>query len=140
MKLKIYNRQTVQTTSKGEARISLALKTGVIYFTKQAVSDLKITDGGTVQLLQDESRTQDWYIQPNVENGFKLKATKDGVLSFSSCGVVRAVFESVKFTGNSANMIVSSNPIEEDGSSLYAIITKSIKFKGQSADSIHDKM
>jgi hypothetical protein len=132
MKKKIFNKVNTSrggSTSPGYwIRIHL---TGTITFSR-AVSTEIIKEGG-FNLVQDEDRPQDWYIEiSDSEHAFKLRLKKannwDKTSVIQNAAMARAILSSCDIE-KSARFLVSANEAE----GMYAILTKSATVKKKAA-------
>jgi len=139
MKLKVIDKTTGGTYATGEKRISLYLKNGTINFSAELARAGIFKPNSKIAFYQDEARPKDWYMAES-ETGFTLKEKKDGILSLTSAKFCSAIAESVKFNGKTCSFLVATEPMENEGIKLYAILTPSIKFKEEKDVSLPNKM
>ena len=131
MKLKIHDLSNVKAGISGVPAIRVALKGGGISMNRKLVSELKLAHGDKIIFAQDEERPQDWYMATTAsDTGFILRQQNKRGLHFNSAGLAEKIEKSLKqdFSGKrSIQMIVGLEPIENAGSNLFPIITKSAK-------------
>lgn len=107
MKLKTYNITNTAPQRKAGAYIHMNSKTGLIFLTVGFVGKCDITAKSLVQFVQNEEDETEWYLEVVDKNGFALKRgneKKTKGLHLCNSSIVRSIFKSVGFEGNSGRL------------------------------------
>lgn len=129
MKKKVFNQQSIVGTRPTGLFIRMNPRSGAITFSKDLAAKLELTkkDAG-IQIIQDEERPSDWYIELSTSpEAFKTRSKFKNISALiQSCYLVRQVLTSCDLdTTRSYKFLVAPDPV--DG--MYAIITKSAQTK-----------
>ena len=126
MKLRSFNPDTVPVT-QGKALISLNAKAGTVRFNKRISEQLGLKDKSQIELLQDEEDPATWFLAIVPTGGFPLRKKEsssgfDGY-TFNSVAVVRQIFESVGFKGQSGSIGTAPEPETIEKRKMWRLIT-----------------
>lgn len=127
MKKKVWNTDSVPDRATG-LWLRLNPKSGSITFSRDLANKLDLKKMG-INLIQDEDRQQDWYIEKSGDNkAFRVRqkstATSYPQFIVQSTILCRAILNSAKLELVSTRFLVADQPVEKD---TWAIITKSAK-------------
>lgn len=123
MKLKKYNRKDCHMREAGSATVRVS-RTGTFAFSKKAIEAMGITEGTRLNLLQDEDRPKDWYVEKTTDpEGLRVRKYKDGMMA-AGAAIARQLLTSLDVPADKKSMgfMLASEPIEEG---CFAIITSS---------------
>lgn len=123
MKRKIWNQTSIPNTRPTGLYISVNPKSGGMSFSKDLTEKLQQMGGG-INLIQDEDRPTDWYIEVSKDTeAFQIRVkpeTTSGIIQ--STHLVRELLTTCGLEKKSYRFMVAAEPIEKN---LYAILTKS---------------
>lgn len=129
MKAKFYNSETVVRTHISNQPPTLFLnKYGQIRINKPLCEGMHLSEGDTIQFIQDEDKPEDWYLHKS-DKGFILRGDKTSkYLGFNCAPLIHDIVKSLGFQLiGSSRILVTLEPLNEDGMKLFPIITHSIK-------------
>ncbi len=125
MKIKTFKPSDCRLHQRAINRTSLNIsKFGLFSFNRKAVEELHLAAGMTLVFIQDIERPQDWYVTHEAD-GFILRRKNFGQLCFNSGGLRTKIIESLKEKPAfpSVSFMLSTEPLQDNGRMLYAIIT-----------------
>lgn len=140
MKLIIYDKSNSETPNRrvGVRSISITRIPGSFSFSQTAQRDLKIKEGQSVFLAQDDESKHDWYMSlSDDENGFTVRKRKNGgyakdfapTLYFCNRFIANKLLDTVK-AAKAATLLISTKPTIIDGREWYKIIvSKPLRIK-----------
>ncbi|GAB3889772.1 hypothetical protein GCM10028803_00160 [Larkinella knui] len=124
MKLKYFTPEDFKKTKSSVRRPTFTItKNALLVLNKELVAQLKVVEGDTVILGQDEKLQKDWFIGKS-EVGFKLKKTTGDALGFSCkefAELLRGQFPKIP---PPIRVPVSPHQTENEGNIIYALLTK----------------
>lgn len=133
MKLREFNPENCISVSqrKGQASISIDTKVGCNRITKAACETLGLKAGDCIVFHQDETDTENWYLEKVKSGGFELRENDkitSGLL-FNSVALARKIAESVDFTERSGRILIAGQPTDFQKKKLFGLITSSLRNK-----------
>ena len=125
MKLNIITPENIGTFRRGESKIGVSRKSGLISISSDASNAIGLGDSSKIIFCQDDARLKDWYIKKvSDEIGFKVRKKDKGTgCCVNSTGVVERILKSLSLTEKSYAFMLSSEPVVDAGSKYFAIIT-----------------
>lgn len=125
MKLKSYNTENMEVKRASIPSITVNLKVGTFSINRAACDIIGLKPGDLVQFNQDESNTENWYIEKVKTNGFAVRGKTDestGVL-FNHTSMAREIAGS--FDINSTfRMLVAGEPTKFEKRTLHGLLIR----------------
>ena len=127
MKLKKFNRSSTLTGRQGSGLPVLGIsKSGIIRINTKAGELLSVADKDRINILQDEERLIDWFVEKTTEaDGLVMRKCSGGGLVCNSVTITKQMMSSLRID-KATSMRIAPAPIE-DGSAIYAILTNTGK-------------
>lgn len=123
MKLKLFNASTQRALTDREPRITINPKNGVFFINIALAKMLNAEEGDKYSVAQDEERKQDWYLLMD-ENGMAVHAKTNKRLIFNNRQCAQELASSIGALDAKRIVIKVGDPIQQDGTYLYPLITK----------------
>lgn len=125
MKLKKFNRTSTLTGRQGIGIPALGIsKSGIIRLNTKACELLGVADKDQINILQDEERLIDWFVEKTTDaDGLIMRKCTGGGLVCNSVTITKQMMASLRID-KSTTMRIAPGPID-DGSAIYAILTSS---------------
>lgn len=123
MKLKVFDTSTQRALIDCEPRITINPKSGVFFFNNGLAKMLQAVQGDKYSVAQDEERKQDWYLLMD-ENGMTVYANINKRLIFYNRQCAQELASSIGALDAKRIVIKVGEPIQQDGTYLYPLITK----------------
>ena len=101
-------------------------KTGLVSFSKDAITNLKLIKGTKMMLLQDKDKPRDWYLTITEDGDIEYRPYKEESGGFNSSALVKKIKDSLNNDSDKAVRISLGQPFEADGKMLIALITAKI--------------
>lgn len=129
MKLKVFNASTQRTPTDLAIRITITPRNGVFFISAGLAKLLQMEADQKYSIAQDEDRPQDWYLLRD-ENGMTVRAKKNDQFVFSNRKCAQEIASNLSaLTAKRIAIKVGEHPLEQDGTSLYPLITKGAVIK-----------
>lgn len=133
MKKKVFNQTTTPRGTRSAGNVfSIYPKSGTMKFSADLVRNLKIDTETKVNIIQDEERPKDWYIELTKESdGLQVKEKKSASGKFKeyviqSIFLSRLILKESELPEKTIRLLVATEPVEKN---MHAIITKSANTK-----------
>ncbi len=125
MKLKKFNRNSMGSRGIGQPSLGIS-KLGVVRLNIKAGELLGVADKDRINILQDEERPADWYVEKTADaDGLVMRKCSGGGLICNSVVITKQMMDSLRID-RAVTMRLAPNPIE-DGSAIYAILTSTAR-------------
>lgn len=127
MKLTKFNRGTTLSSNRADSLPIIGVnQKGLIRLNKAGQKLLGLAINDRVNILQDEEKPSDWYVEKTTDDdGFILRNCSGGGLLCNSVLTTNKIMDSLRIQ-KSTLMRIAPKPIE-DGSSIYAILTSTAR-------------
>lgn len=127
MKLKTFNIKTAPASRAKAASVRINAKAGLFNFSKDAFDLMVLKPGDQIQVHQDESAPDCFYLEQVKEDGFVLREkTGAGAASgggiFNSTTVAREIQSAHAIPENAFKMLIAGKPTEEAKRKLWGLL------------------